>query len=194
MADLSQFNFSRMQNLKDLDVNKVLQLVSEHKVKALTAGFAATAIIGALMVFGDYRTQAAQYQQQMAQLQEKMDVISRHERSVKALKGFLDALPQELEDEKMITQLTDYAAQNNVEIINYAPGQKKSDRSYDSSRVHLNVNAGNFKDVLAFVRTVERSPYFLRVESFVGSSKDDNGAGGGRLTAEIFISSVRVKK
>jgi len=182
-----------MKDLKNLDVNKILQLVFAHKVRALSALFVVLGIIGLLMIFDGYRAQAAGHEQDMKLLQEKIDVIGRQKLSRKALKDFFAALPRPLEDEKLIGQISDYAAQNNVAILNYAPGPSKSGKLYDSSRVRLSVSASKFNDILVFVRTIEHSPYFLKVESFTGGVKDSTKATG-PLTAEMSVSSVRMKK
>ena len=194
MIALPQFNLDQLKNLKDLDINKVLQMLSAHKVKAVIAGCAAMTVIISLMMFNGYREQAAGHQQQVQALQDKMDVIRRQDRSLKALKAFQAALPQELEDDKLIIQLTDYAARNNVDIINYAPGQNKSEKLYSIYQVRLNVSAGSFSGLLAFVRAIERSPFSLRVESFSSGLKGNTAAAGGPVTADMTISSVRVKK
>ncbi len=194
MAALPRFNFDQLKDLKNLDINKVLQILSARKTKAMIAGFAAVTVIGGLMVFNGYRERVAGYQRQMQDLQDKMDVIRRHERSLKALKVFWAALPGELEDNKLIIQLTEYAVKNNVDIIDYVPDQSKNEKLYDSSRVRLNVRAGSFGDLLAFVRTIERAPYSLRVESFSSGLKSGAGVSGQSATADITISSVRVKK
>lgn len=182
-----------MKDMKGLDLNKILQLLLTHKAGTLSAVVALLGIIGLLMIFGGYRARAAEHEQDMKRLQEKMGVIGRQHLSLKALKDFFAALPRPLEDEKMIGQITDYAAQNNVAILNYAPGPSKSGKLYDSSLVRLSVSASKFDDLLAFVRTVERSPYFLKIESFAGGVKDSAKAAG-PLTAEMSVSSSRVKK
>ncbi len=182
-----------MKDMKDLNADKIFQLLLAHKAKALSAVFAVLGIIGLLMIFDGYRARAAGHQQDMKRLQEKMDVIDRHSLSLKALKDFFAALPRSLEDEKLIDQITDYAAQNNVAILNYTPVPSKNEKLYDSSRIRLSVSASKFNDLLAFVRTVERSPYFLKIESFAGGVKD-NAHAVGPLTAEMSISSMRMKK
>ncbi len=182
-----------MKDRKDLDAGEIFQSLLASKARVLSAVFVAVGIIGLWMIFDGYRARAAGHQQDVKRLQEKMDVIGRQDLSRKALKDFLAALPRPLEDEKLIDQIADYAAQNNVAILNYAPGPSKSEKLYDSSRVRLSVSASKFNDLLAFVRTVERSPYFLRVESFTGGVKD-NADAAGPLTVEMSVSSVRVKK
>ena len=194
MVDLSRFNLDQFKDVKNLDVGWFVQTLSAHRVKVIAAGFAVLAVIGGLMIFNGYRARATEYQQQIKALQDKMDAIGRYKRSQEALKGFFASLPGELENDRLITQLTDYAAQNNVDIINYAPGQNKSEKLYDMFRVRLNVSAGSFSGLLAFVRMIERSPYALRVESFSTGVKNNAGANAQPATAEMFISSVRVKK
>ena len=184
--------------MKGPDVNKVLQLLLAHKAKTLSAVVVVLGVIGLLMIFDGYRARAAEHQQDMKRLQEKMDVIGRHGLSRKALKDFFAALPRPLEDEKLIDQITNYAAQKNVAILNYAPGPSKTGKLYDSSRVRLSVSASKFEDLLAFVRTIERSPYFLKIESLTSGANTggvkDSAKATGPLTAEMSVSSVRMKK
>ena len=182
-----------MKDMKELDVKKILPLLLAHKDRTLSAVFVLLGIIGLLMILSGYRARAAEHQQDMKRLQEKMDVIGQHRISLKALKDFLAALPGPLEDEQLIGQISDYAAQNNVTILNYAPGPLKSTKLYDSSRTRLSVSASKFNDLLTFVRTVERSPYFLKIESFTGGVKNSAKAAG-PLTAEITVFCVRMKK
>jgi len=184
--------------MKDLNVNKIFQSLFAHKARTLSAVFVVLGIIGFLMIFDGYRARAAGYEQEMKRLQEKTDVVGRHDLSRKALKDFFAALPRPLEDEQLIGQITDYAAQNNVAILNYAPGPSKSGKLYDSSRMRLSVSASTFNDLLAFVRTIERSPYFLKVESLTGGANTgvvkDNANAAGPLTVEMSVSCVRMKK
>lgn len=182
-----------MKDMKGLDVSKILQSLLAHKDRTVSGILVALGIIGLLMILNGYRARAAEHEQDMKRLQEKMDVISQHKVSLKALKDFFAALPGPLEDEKLIGQISDYAARNNVAILNYAPGPSKSTKLYDSSRMRLSVSASKFNDLLAFVRTVERSPYFLKIESFAGGVKDSAKAAG-PLTAEMSVSCVRIKK
>jgi len=179
--------------MKDLNVHKIFQSLFADKVRTLSAVFVVLGIIGLLMIFDGYRARAAGQEQGMKRLQEKMDIIDRNSLSLKALKDFFAALPRPLEDEKLIGQITDYATQNNVAILDYAPGPSKSGKLYDSSRMRLSVGASKFNDLLAFVRSVERSPYFLKIDSFAVGVKDNTHAAG-PLTAEMSVSCVRMKK
>ena len=60
MADLSRF-----KDTKNLDVNKILQMLAEHKVKVMVAGFAMAAVIGSIMIFNGYRAQAVEHQMRL---------------------------------------------------------------------------------------------------------------------------------
>ncbi|MBI3314349.1 MAG: hypothetical protein HYZ86_00185 [Candidatus Omnitrophica bacterium] len=182
-----------VKNMKDLNVNKIVQLLFANKTRTLSGVFVVLGIIGLLMIFDGYRARAAGQEQDMKRLQEKMDIVSQHDLSVKALKDFLAALPRPLEDEKLIGQIADYAAQNNVAILNYAPGLSKSEKLYDSSTMRLSVSVSKFNDLLAFVHTIERSPYFLKIGSLTGGVKD-NAHTAGPLTVEMSVSCVRMKK
>ncbi len=182
-----------MKDMKGLDVNKILELLFAHKARTLSTVFVVIGIIGLLMIFDGYRARAAEHQQDMKRLQEKIAVVGQHSPSLKALKKFFAALPRPLEDEQLIAQIADYAVQNNVAILNYTPGPSKGGKLYDSSRMRLSVSASKFNDLLAFVRTIERSPYFLKIESFTGGVKDGAKATG-PLTAEMSVASVRMKK
>ncbi len=201
---MAQFNVNQtLENLKNLDTNKILPLLKEHKVKAASAVIVFLSLFGLMMIYNNYQARATEYQQLEVQQQQKTEAVGKYKISVTGLQGYLKSLPQELADEKLITQLTDYAVQNNVSIVNYTPSQKKSEKFYDSSRVHLTINVKSFNDFLLFIRTIESSPYFLRVENFtldlkeskLNESKQSESKQSERsIGGEIFITSLRLKK
>ncbi|MBI3602492.1 MAG: type 4a pilus biogenesis protein PilO [Candidatus Omnitrophica bacterium] len=188
MPDLSHFKF----DIQQMDLNKVFEKLFEKK--SLLAAVAVLVLVSvvAMALLKDYSSKAANYQNQMQQMHQKIDMIARHEESLKQLNQLTSSLPKPMSTQKLINQLTDYATQNQVDILDITPKETKRENLYTITVVHSSVNASSFKNLLLFLRAVETSPYALRVESWSGKSQESD-LGTGAVSCEIDIASIEIK-
>ena len=187
MADLSGFNV----DLKQIDLNKILGKLLDQKTLFAILLVVLAALAAALMLFKDYSVRVNHLQQQNKQVSHKVDVIKDHDTSAQKLNAFSSSLPKSLTGEMFINQLSDYAAQNQVEILNITPGATKKEDFYNVTSVHLNATANSFKNMLLFLKTIETSPYALRVDSWSGQLQESNNSSS--VNCEMDIASIEVK-
>ena len=189
MANLNIDPNQLLASLKDLDVNKIKDLLSEHRVKVVSACVVIASLFGLSMIWGHYQEEKQNYDQQLLEMDQKKEAVDKYKISKKALETYLAALKKPLLDKDLIPQLTSFAEERHVSINNYVPSPKKNEKAFDSLQVRLNINADDFKDLLAFLYAIERSKYLLRVDSLSFGNKGESGV----LSGEVSISSL-VKK
>ena len=187
MPDLFGFKF----DIQQMDLHKVFRKLFEKKSLFAVGVVLVVALIAALALWKNYSSKLTDYQSEIQQTHQKIDIIAAHDQSLKELNKFTSFLAKPLSQEMLIHQLTDYAAQNQVDILNITPKETRSENFYTISVVQLNVTAGSFKNLLLFLRAVETSPYTLRVESWSARSQDDLGAGS--IECEMNVASIEIK-
>jgi hypothetical protein len=81
--------------------------------------------------------------------------------------------------------ISEYAKSNHVNITSLSPAESKDMGLYDSIDVTFDAVSENFKDMLLFLRNIEKSSAPLRIGSWLGSEAEN-----GKITFSIAISAV----
>ena len=164
MFDFAKFNLKI--DLKNLDINQLKQELVGRKTTVINA----LVIVGVVVILGcmlnNYRIHVSSLENQIVQMRAKMQVIATYQTGEKELKDFLLSLSKGLKRDKVISQMADYAAASHVSILSFSPGKVRDLGMYELVRVRLSIKANSYKDVLLFLRSIEKSPYVLRVESW----------------------------
>ena len=174
-------------DLKDFDLNKVLPLMLEQKDFWAQVAIVIFSLIVLSSMIKGYGAQGQEYRTELQQLKEKADTVRAYEDSVKQLKSFLAAVPHELDEEKFSSLITDFAAQNNIAILSFLPGQKKTEALAETLTVRLSIQAADYKSFVSFLKVIEDAG--LRVDSCAPSLQ-----GGRMIAAQMEVSSVGIKK
>lgn len=175
-----------LEELKKLDLNKLLEIARERKDLLAQAS---VAVLSAIVLIGLITSpQGQEYRQQIQALTAKIAVVKSYEDGARELKLFMEALPKRLNTEQISAQITDYAAQNNISILSFAPQPERQEGVSEVLPVQMNVHADAYADILTFFKAMEGSPFSLRVDSCILSNKEGKG-----IDAQMEISSVGVK-
>ena len=195
MADLE-----KLKNIdwKNVDLNKIVQLLTDKK-SSLAKAAVAVIFIGILIVLvHDYRVQGKDLREQLGKLEEKIDAVEMYGNGRKKMQAFLEALPKPLDEDQLSSQITDYAAQNNVLVLSFSPGQKRAENLVEIITARMSVRVERYQDFLMFLKTIENSPFNLRIDSCfisMGAAKTAMmNQQSNAIEAQMEISSVNIKK
>lgn len=177
-------------NLFGLDMGKWLTLLAEKKRLLLMAVVITVAFIGAIVLFKSNTDQLTHYRNQIQQAYSKIDLINQYNSSKKELQQRTSILPTlSLSNEMFVNQLIDYAVQNHIDVTNFIPKPMENKNFYNATSVSLSIHTDNFKNLIAFMYAVERSPYLFRIESWTGESKE----GSETIECKMDISYIQGK-
>ena len=187
LADLQKID------LKDFSLDKFIRGLFE-RLETASITIVILILFGTLIfIFQQYRSQEEDLQKQIKLMQEKIKTIQDYEESLKTLETYMASLPQNLEEGKVVKQLAVYATQNHVIILSFIPLGMESGAFDSITKIRLTVWVKTYKDMVRFIRTIETSPFGLRIDSWSGGLQNHkfglNGVG-----ATIEISSIKIKK
>ncbi len=184
---------------KDIDVAQLVNFAGDRKDLLVNGAVIVFAILAAINIANSHWHQESVYQENIKQMEDKLQVISVYNATTQRTKKFLGQLPKAMPDGRLMSQIAEYAAQNNVEILSFTPGPKTNDPFYQMSKITINVRAREYKDLILFVRTIEKSSYALRVDalstSLAEGVKDKRGAVmTGSINVVIDIALIKINE
>ncbi len=184
--DLNKLN-SAYSRIKDLDPAQLIKIIREHLNSFIKLVLILGSLLMAGVMFNDYRIKGQDLRARKAQVQEKLEVLNARDAAMRGLNDFKASLPHKLNEFELITLISNYAQLHHVTITSLSPAESKDMGLYDVINVNFSAASDNFKDMMLFLRKIEKSDFPLRVDSWSGS-----GAGNGKTTFEIEMSAVLI--
>lgn len=185
MVDFNKLN--SQLDLKNLDVAQITRILNDHQHTAIKFVLIAGALFAAGMMFNDHRIKEQGIRAGMTLVQQKIDAIKARDDGNKDLDTFKSSLPKKLNEFELITLISGYAKSHHVNIPSLSPAESKDMGLYDVINVKFDAMSDNFKDMVLFLRKIEKSDFPLRIDSWSGS-QDPNG----KILFTIIISAVLI--
>ncbi len=175
-------------DLKNIDAGDFIKELMKQKItvmKIVIFVVSAVLIGGLVSNFFKVKTNS---QNEMAMLQEKLAVIERYKESKDKFNTFLTSLPKNIEENNLVNVLSDFAVQNNVEVLSFSGVRSQSFAYYDVYTVEMNIRVDSFKAAVVLIKAIEGSSSALRLDSFSIS-----GIESGSMSIKLMISTIRTK-
>ncbi len=172
-------------------INKSIQKIIEKKSLFLVIVVFLLFLVSAVILFGDYSSKMVNYQSQDKIKRQKIDLIAEYEKSETDLKEFLAALPKRFSTDELLSQVENYALKNHINIVNVSSKDAQNYKNYTSIGMHMSFKVKNFMDMISFFQNIEKSPYALSVESWIGKAGETRD---GAIDCEINIIATQIKK
>lgn len=183
MLDFNKIN--SQVDLKNLDTAQLAKILSEHQNTVIKFLLIIGTLIVAVMMFNDHRAKDQALRFQMTLAQQKIDAIKARDASIKDLETFKSSLPKKLNEFELTTLISSYARSCHVKIPSLSPAESEDKGLYDIINVKFIAMADNFKDMMLFLRKIEKSEFPLKINSWSGSQEQD-----GQINFDITISAV----
>jgi len=185
MINLDKFNFP--SSIKDLDATRLTRILNEHRNSLIKIVLIIGSLLMAGLMFNDHRTKEQGMRARMSQAQEKLEVLKARDAAIQEFNNFKSSLPNKLNEFELITLISNYAKLQHITITSLKPAESKDMGYYDVIDVSFDAMSGNFKDLVLFLRKIEKSDFPLRVDSWSGHEAEN-----GQITFSIKISAVLI--
>lgn len=163
-------------DINDIDINKVIGFLSEHVNDVVKILLVIVTLAVTKSMFDSDHIQDQMLRSQASQVRQKLQVITARQKTVDDLDNFKKYLPNALNEDKMISQITIFATEHHVSIDSFSSVEHKDMGLYDDNRVSLTATAPNYKAAVLFLRAVEKSSSILMVNSWNGIVDEKTGA------------------
>lgn len=185
MINLDKFN--SLFDLKNFNAAQLTGILNEHKNFLIKIVLIIGSLLIADLMFNDYHIKGLGVHARMSQAQEKIEVLKAREAITRDINNFKSSLPDKLNEFELITLISNYAKLQHITITSLAPAQSQDMGLYDVINVSFEAVSGNFKDMMLFLRKVEKSNFPLRIDSWSGRETQK-----GEITFVIKISAVLI--
>ena len=156
MIDLNKLN-SQLSTIKDMDVAQLIAIAKEHQNSLIKLVLIMGSLLMAGGMFHDHRIKDQNLRTQLSQAQEKLEVLKARDGVIGDLNNFKSSLPQKLNEFELITLISNYAELHHVTITSLLPAESKDMGLYDIINISFNATSDNFKDMILFLRKMEKS-------------------------------------
>ena len=181
------FNLEKLNELKDLDVDKLLKLVVEYQNVLIRIVLIIGSLLMAGNMFTDYSVKSKALSTQMSDAQQKIAAIKDRDAAVVNINNFKSSIPQNLTESELITLISQFAKSYNVTITSLTPGGSDNLGLYDLLDVAFDASSNSFKNILLFIRKIETSKFPLRIDSWSGQETESKN-----ITFRIKIDAVLI--
>lgn len=182
--DLSKLN-SLFENIKDLDIAQVSRMLAEKRDILIKSALVVGALMVAAAIFNKHHVKDQSLRDQISQAQQKLDVIKARDASVEDINKFKASLPKSINEFELITLISDYAKLHNIVIPSLSPTDNRDLGLHSVINVNFDATADSFKDMMLFLRKIEKSDVPLRIDSWMGRQEED-----GKIVFTIKVSLV----
>jgi hypothetical protein len=176
-------------SFKDLDLDKLTKALSEHQNSVIKLVLVIGALLLAGVMFNGNRVKVQALKLQVSKAQQKLDAFKARDAAVGNLNAFKSSLPKRINEFELITLISNYAKSYNVTIPSLSPGESKDMGLYDAIDISFSASSDSFKNMMLFLRKIEKSDLPLRVNSWAGDEAED---GTITFTFQIDISAVLI--
>jgi hypothetical protein len=184
--DLKNLDFKNL-DLKNLDLAKITKLVSEHQNSFIKLVLIVGTLFLTVVMYNDHRVKDQDLSSKTLLLKQKFEAIKARDQAVADLSNFKSSVPEKLSEYDLITLMSSYAKKCNVAITTLSPADSVDMGLYDIVNVNFNVVSDNFKDLMLFLRMIEKSKFPLRINKWSG--REDQS---GRITFITEVSAVLI--
>ena len=185
MADLN-----KSLDINNIDINDLISRFLSQKVVIANIIVVVLGLLGGYYLYNNFTHQKQAAQQNIAMLQEKLATISTYQTTKKQFDEFKNTLPKSIDEDNLVDALSNYAIQNNVEVVSFSPVTSSDSAYYTRSSVDMNVRAKDFKQLVLFIKTLESEQMVLRLENYHFGALNLKGQ---ELSLRVSTLKVKVK-
>ena len=185
MINLDKIN--SQLDIKNLDTEKLTKLVIENQNVLIKIILVVGALYLSWNMFNDFQLKNKGITAKIALLEQKMNAVKARDAANQDLDAFKSAIAPKINEFELITLLSNYAKKDNVNITSLSPAESKDMGLYDAINVNFSASSKSFKEMMHFLRKIEKSKSSLRINTWSGH-EDRSGA----ITITIEISAVMI--
>ena len=185
-------------DIKDIDINKIKNLLMERKELALQIAFGIVAFFMVVSILGGSQKEIKKYKTQINAMQSKFSVIGLYKKSQSDIDAYLKNIPPPMSEGQIISFVTDMADKNHVRIQTFTPDPNPADgkKFFREVSIQFSLQADQYKRVVGLISDIEHAKSALQVKSCLiqNATPTDQQGDGGLLNFIIEVASLEVKK
>lgn len=198
--DLKDLNNIRIEDLKNIDANDIKEFFVRRMDISIIILLIITIIFVIIMIRGNEKKALKTTELQVTEMKEKLEASENFKLAQSKYDRFIDNFPKSINSDQLSDKISEIAAQNDVLILSFSPQKTRISDIFEFSTVKISITSEKYENIVSFTKSIEESPYALRIEQWTGKSRSEDFKGAKQDTnkdlilAEIEIGSVELKK
>lgn len=193
---IAKLNALDVKDFKKIDYKKFLDVLRQRPGPSISIVLICVTVLICSNLYLKRRAELKNFKRGSASFTERIKTIGDYVTAKQELTEFIAAIPENIEEGNLVTQLTGFAESRNVTIQSLLPTKKRNESFYDLTGIILEISAKEYKDIWLFIHDIEESPYILRVDKWEGRRewKWRSASNKSRINVRLEIASLSFKK
>ena len=167
---LQNFNIKDLQNIDAQQFGGILRQYIDIVINVVLV---LVTIVVTLVISKGYGKKTQMLLWEVKQLEEKIEVVKESERLKKEYSAFQENFPKSILTDNLVNKLTEFAADQGVQILSFSPIKEKGDDYIRVAGVQLHVSSDKYRNIVLFMRDVEDAPYALHIGQWSAKMKEE---------------------
>lgn len=200
MNIIEKLNKIDVNDLKNIDYQKLLVGIKGRPDIMIIAAAVIGALLACSKIYGNNQHEIRAAREEITSLEDKISSIEEYKKSQAELQNFIAEIPEPVNEDNLLTLITDFAVKRQIQIESFSPTQKEKAPLHETSGLNLFISATDYKNLWLFINDIETSSYPIRVERWHASIGGTTGTQpqakeeGIRIQVQLEIASVNVTK
>lgn len=188
-----------IKDLQNVDARQIGDMLRQRVDVTLNIMLVLATIAVTAAILSGYGKRSQTLAWEINQRQERLEAVKESERLQGEYAAFLQNFPKSILTERLISNISEFAAYRHAQILSFSPVKGKSDEYVKVAGVQINVISDSYKSMVLFMKDIEDAPYALRVGQWSAKVKEQVSREGDKevkksfIEASMEISSIRLK-
>ena len=197
IRELANINF---KGLQQIDKDEIIQFIKSRPVVFINIGIVLASFLISYFIYSSYKSKAKSLTTKITALEKKVEAKKSKETILNDMHAIATKFPKIIGRDELINQVSAMAFQEEVKIIRITPGISEENDYLKTFKFNIQVTAEDFERLINFVRSMENSPYAIRVQRISSSMQGNKRRRASRedpeaemIQMEIDIISMELK-
>jgi len=201
--DLKALSQIDLKDIKNIDLSQIKDNIQSRPDIAAIVILIILTLGSLVFTYSKYTHQTKEIKKNILTLNKKLSVVNTQKEIQKEYNNFLESFPKSIPIDLLINKISENAIEHNVQIVSFSPVQEKAFKYSNLETITINISADNYLNMIFFIKSIEDSPYAVRIAKWSGIMTDSSAQrrrgreavdGESKIISNIEISLVRLKE
>lgn len=199
MSLIKKLNNISVDDLKNIDFGRTKEWLQSQPGLIINSLLIIVTIVIVFSSYNKSQESTKLLRKERTQQQEKLKALKSFNALEKQYKSFAKNIPQTIDEDELITVLSEFAIARKVRILSFSPAREDSNNFIKVTSVELNITSEDYANILLFMHDIESSSYLIRIGKWFGvfvasDNIDQQRSRKSRRTTQQSVDDVSTKK
>jgi len=174
LRDLNKIN---IEDLKEIDWKQARSHVMSRPSLLINIAIIVITLVVVILTYQINTKKTESLKGNLNNLEQRYNALQTFETLKREQAEFITQAPEIISDNQLIEILAEFAMKRNIQIASFFPSQEYANNYVHLTKVRINIQSGNYADLIWFMHDIENSPYSIRLSEWIGISNESRKSG-----------------